>query len=157
MSTTSPTVVEGLIVIGSVTTPLSCFFTRETSCAWRSGERFLWTMPMPPSWARAIARRDSVTVSIAAERSGMFSASDRVRRVASATSRGSTREWRGVRRTSSNVSASWETCMTAALRGWLGMRGKYTPRVRGVRRRARYPFAAGERSPGHERAGAERR
>ncbi len=36
---------------------------------------------MPPSWAIAIARRDSVTVSIAAETSGMFSGISRVRRV----------------------------------------------------------------------------
>ena len=34
---------------------------------------FLWMMPMPPSWAMAMARRDSVTVSMAAERIGMFS------------------------------------------------------------------------------------
>jgi len=31
-------------------------------------------MPMPPSWAMAIARRASVTVSIAAETSGRFKA-----------------------------------------------------------------------------------
>ena len=33
---------------------------------------FLWMMPMPPSWAMAMARRASVTVSIAAERIGRF-------------------------------------------------------------------------------------
>ena len=41
-------------------------------------------MPMPPSWAMAIARRASVTVSIAADTSGRFRRMLRVRRVASA-------------------------------------------------------------------------
>ena len=39
---------------------------------------FLWTMPMPPSWASAMASRASVTVSMAAESSGRFSWIDRV-------------------------------------------------------------------------------
>ena len=34
---------------------------------------FLWMMPMPPSCAMAIARRASVTVSMAADTSGMLS------------------------------------------------------------------------------------
>ena len=33
---------------------------------------FLWMMPMPPLWAMVMARRASVTVSIAAETIGMF-------------------------------------------------------------------------------------
>jgi hypothetical protein len=40
----------------------------------------LWMMPIPPSWAMAMARRDSVTVSMAADTSGMFRLISRVRR-----------------------------------------------------------------------------
>ena len=53
---------------------------------------FLCTMPMPPSWAMAIARRASVTVSIAADTSGRFSVMLRDRRVARLVSRGNTFE-----------------------------------------------------------------
>ena len=35
-------------------------------------ERFLWMMAMPPSWAMAMAMRDSETVSMAADTSGML-------------------------------------------------------------------------------------
>jgi hypothetical protein len=35
--------------------------------AWDSAVMFLWITPMPPSWASAIARRASVTVSMAAD------------------------------------------------------------------------------------------
>src|SRR3954469_5365494 len=68
-------------------------------------------MPMPPSWAMAIAKRASVTVSIAAETTGMFSSSLRVRRLLREASRGRMREWAGRRRTSSKVSAFWITRM----------------------------------------------
>ena len=64
------------MVIGSFTTPLSKRLTFATSAACALGDMFLWTMPMPPSWAMAIARRASVTVSIAADSSGMFSVID---------------------------------------------------------------------------------
>ena len=50
--------------------PLSDRLTRSTSDACSSIDRFLWMTPMPPCCAIAIARRDSVTVSIAALRSG---------------------------------------------------------------------------------------
>ena len=60
---------------------------------------------MPPSCAIAIAIRDSVTVSIAALTNGTFSEIFRVRRVETSTALGSTVEWRGLSRTSSNVSA----------------------------------------------------
>ena len=50
---------------------------------------------MPPSCAIAIASRASVTVSIAADTIGMFSAMPRVRRVLSETSRGTTTRMRG--------------------------------------------------------------
>src|SRR5436853_24235 len=53
----------------------------------------------------AIASRDSVTVSIAAESNGILRAIFRVRRVARLTSRGTTAEYAGTRRTSSKVSA----------------------------------------------------
>ena len=36
-------------------------------------DMFLWMMPKPPSRAIAMAMRESVTVSIAADISGMFS------------------------------------------------------------------------------------
>ena len=61
---------------------------------------------MPPSRASAIASRASVTVSIAAETSGIESESDLVRRVAVETSFGSTSERCGTSRTSSKVSPS---------------------------------------------------
>jgi hypothetical protein len=53
----------------------------------------------------------SVTVSIAADTSGMFRLILRVRRVARLTSRGRTVECAGTRRTSSNVRAFWMTRM----------------------------------------------
>ena len=58
---------------------------------------------MPPSRASAIAVRASVTVSMAAETSGISSAIVRVNRVAVATSFGSTEDSAGTRRTSSKV------------------------------------------------------
>ncbi len=62
--------------------------------------------PMPPSWARAMARRASVTVSMAALMSGMFSLIFRVRDVLVSASRGSTDEAAGTRSTSLKVSPS---------------------------------------------------
>ena len=46
--------------------PLSERFTRSTSDACSSIDRFLWMTPRPPCCAIAMASRDSVTVSIAA-------------------------------------------------------------------------------------------
>src|SRR5947208_1974486 len=63
-------------------------------------------MPMPPSRARAIARRASVTVSMAAETTGIASSIVRVRRVRVETSFGRTRDSAGTRSTSSNVRPS---------------------------------------------------
>ena len=48
-------------VIGSLTTPLSKRLTLATSAAWAFRGMFLCTMPIPPSWAMAMARRASVT------------------------------------------------------------------------------------------------
>ena len=63
-------------------------------------------MPMPPSRASAIASRASVTVSIAAETTGMLSSIVRVSRVRVETSFGSTRDSAGTSSTSSNVRPS---------------------------------------------------
>src|SRR5256885_9779382 len=52
---------------------------------------FLWTMPMPPWRAMAIAKRDSVTVSMAADASGIFRGSLRVKQVRVSVDRKSTR------------------------------------------------------------------
>ncbi len=88
----SRTVIVGGMVIGSRSTPASCRLTFSTSAACATGSRFLCTMPMPPSCASATARRDSVTVSIAADTSGRLSEIWRVRRVARLVSRGRTAE-----------------------------------------------------------------
>src|SRR4051794_29417360 len=63
-------------------------------------------MPMPPCCAMAIARRDSVTVSMAALSRGVFRKISRVRRVWVSTWAGTTSLRAGTRRTSSKVSAS---------------------------------------------------
>ena len=68
-------------------------------------DMFLWITPIPPARAIAIAISDSVTVSIAAETRGMLSGIPRVKREPVATSFGWVVEWRGARRTSSNVKA----------------------------------------------------
>ena len=91
---------------GFTTMPDSNFFTRRTSLAWASASRFLWITPMPPAWAMAIAIGASVTVSIAADISGMLRVMVRVSRVRVSVWLGRTAEAAGFRRTSSNVSAS---------------------------------------------------
>ena len=75
----------GESVIGSTIMPLSDRFTRSTSEACSSIDRFLWMTPRPPCCAIAIARRDSVTVSIAALTSGTFSRMWRVSCVLTST------------------------------------------------------------------------
>ena len=84
--------ISGVTVIGSLTTPLSYFLTIRTSAACCSGPRFLCITPRPPCCASAMARRPSVTVSMAAERMGMRRLMSRVSRVARLTSRGRTSE-----------------------------------------------------------------
>ncbi|CPO34007.1 Uncharacterised protein [Bordetella pertussis] len=81
-----------MTVTGSMTMPNSWRLTRATSLAWSSADRFLWMIPIPPSCAMAMARRASVTVSMAADTSGMFRVMLRVRRVVSEVSRGNTSE-----------------------------------------------------------------
>jgi hypothetical protein len=103
---------SGPRVIGFMIIPLSERLTLSTSSAWRSMERFLWTIPIPPSWARAMASSLSVTVSMAAERRGMLREILRVSRERTSTSRGWTSLRAGIRRTSSKVNAS------PVIRGW---------------------------------------
>ena len=100
-ASTSRMLVSGPTVIGSRITPDSNFLTLATSAACCSSGRFLWMMPMPPSWAMAMARRASVTVSMAAETIGSFSRRSRVRRVPRSTSLGRIVEWAGTSETSS--------------------------------------------------------
>ena len=110
---------RGDSVIGLTIMPLSDRFTRSISPAWSSMLRFLWTTPMPPCWAIAMAKPLSVTVSIAAERIGTFRRMLRVSRELKSTWLGSTCECCGTSRTSSNVSTSGrpaETCCAALSR-----------------------------------------
>src|ERR1044071_7003337 len=62
--------------------------------------------PMPPAWAMAMARRASVTVSIADDSTGTCKAMDLVTREETSTSFGSTLEAAGLISTSSKVSAT---------------------------------------------------
>ena len=105
-ASTSRMLVSGVTVNGSRITPDSNFLTLATCAACCATVMFLWMMPMPPSWAMAMAKRASVTVSIAAETIGSLSRRSRVRRVSSETSLGRTVEWAGTSETSSYVRAS---------------------------------------------------
>src|SRR5262245_321724 len=96
---------EGESVIGLTIMPLSDRFTRSTSDACSSIDRFLWMTPSPPCCAMAMARRDSVTVSIAALTSGTDRRIRRVRRVVTSTWVGTTSECCGTSSTSSKVRA----------------------------------------------------
>ena len=81
---------SGPSVMGCRIIPDSLRLTRSTSAAWRSIGMFLWITPTPPSRAIATAMSASVTVSIAAETSGMLSGIWRVKRLRTSTSRGCT-------------------------------------------------------------------
>ena len=105
-SSASARLASGPSVIGLTTMPASNFLTLRTSSACAAGSRLRWITPSPPAWAIAIARLASVTVSIAAEISGMPSSISRVSRVPTSTSFGSTSENAGSSRTSSKVRAS---------------------------------------------------
>ncbi len=83
----SASVSSGKMVIGLTTMPLSKRFTRRTSSACWSGSRLRWMTPMPPACAMAMARRASVTVSMAEEMIGRFSVMVRVSRERMSTSR----------------------------------------------------------------------
>ena len=90
-------------VTGSTIMPDWLRLTLSTSATWSSTDRLRWTMPMPPARAMAMARRDSVTVSIAADTTGMDSSICGVSRVEVDTSAGNTADSAGTRRTSSKV------------------------------------------------------
>ena len=94
---------SGSMVIGSGIMALTDRFTLSTILRCLSGFKFLWMMPMPPSWASAMARFVSVTVSIGAPTNGHFSLIFRVKRVQISTSVGKTLEYAGSSKTSSKV------------------------------------------------------
>ena len=72
--------------------PLSDRFTRRTSAACSAMVMFLWMTPIPPWRAMAMAIALPVTVSMAAEMTGVFRVMFREKLLASWTSRGSTSE-----------------------------------------------------------------
>jgi hypothetical protein len=90
-------------VTGSTIMPDWFRLTLSTSPTWSSIDRLRWTIPMPPARAIAMASRDSVTVSIAADTIGIASSMRGVSRLAVDTSAGSTDDSAGTNSTSSNV------------------------------------------------------
>ena len=76
-------------------------------------------MPRPPAWAMAMASRLSVTVSMAADTSGMFRPISRVNRVAVSTWVGMTSDGPGSSKTSSKVSPSRISMGVPRFAGWL--------------------------------------
>ena len=128
---------SGPSVIGFMIIPLSLRLTRSTSAACRSIVMFLCRTPMPPARAMAMAISASVTVSMAADTSGILREMVRVRRVTVETSRGWTVECRGTSSTSSKVRPSLGRITLMCSR-------PYTQRPTG----ARYGRAAGQSSIG---------
>ena len=84
--------ISGEMVTGSTIIPLSERFTRSTSSRWRATLILRWIKPMPPCRAMAMARRDSVTVSMAAEQMGTLMEICRVMQLRVSTSVGITAE-----------------------------------------------------------------
>ena len=107
-------------MIGSEIIPDSERFTLSTSAACAAIGMFLCTIPMPPFCATVIAVSCSVTVSIAAESSGMLSVISRVRRVRTSTCSGSTSLAPGTSSTSSKVRPSRRSRSrdVGSLSGW---------------------------------------
>ena len=97
----SPSVASGCTVIGSVTMPDSERFTRSTWLTWSSMERLRCSTPTPPWRAMAMAMRASVTLSIAADSSGMLTRTLREMRDEVSTALGSTSDAPGSSSTSS--------------------------------------------------------
>src|SRR3954454_17767108 len=91
------------MVTGSEIIPDSERLTRVTCWAWSWIERLRGRMPMPPRRAMAIAIRESVTVSMALDMSGMATDSYRVRPELVSTSHGMTSVSPGSSSTSSKV------------------------------------------------------
>ncbi len=147
---------EGWMVTGLRTIPDSYFFTVATWRACSSGWRLRCRTPMPPSCAMAMARRLSVTVSIADEMTGIFNEIVRVTRVDTSTWFGMTSEAAGTTSTSSNVRASPKSlsiglfAMDGLLRGY----DKTRPQAGLRRRRCRHAYSIrvgegeGRASPG---------
>ena len=100
-ASSSLSVASGPIVSGSLTMPDSDRLTRSTCAAWSAIGRLRCRIPTPPWRAIAIAIRPSVTVSIAADTSGIRRVSSRVRRVLVSASLGMTSVSPGSRSTSS--------------------------------------------------------
>ena len=113
--------------------PLSLRLTRSTSSACFAIGMLRWMNPKPPCRARAIARRDSVTVSMAALTTGIFKRTVFVRGVLVSTSVGSTELKEGTRRTSSKVSASASGKLTIRNDRRLSRRGASTNPSENVR------------------------
>ena len=84
------TVSSGGSVMGSVMMPFSLRLTLSTSRGLVRHRHVLVDDAHPPSWASAIARSASVTVSIGEEMIGMFSRTFCVSWVRTSTSRGTT-------------------------------------------------------------------
>ena len=97
---------SGEMVTGSTIMPDSDRLTLSISPACCAMVRLRWTTPNPPCWAMAMARRDSVTVSMAADISGVVSVMRRVSWVWVLTWVGTTSLYAGTSRTSSKVRAS---------------------------------------------------
>src|SRR5258707_8753971 len=93
------------MVTGWTTIPASNFLTLRTSSACSAIGMLRWITPTPPAWAIAIAKALSVTVSIAAEISGMPRLISRVNRVPVSVSAGRIPEAAGTSITSSKVNA----------------------------------------------------
>ncbi len=104
-SSTSASVVSGPHVTGLVIMPASDRFTMSTCCACSSIDMFRCSTPTPPWRAIAMAIRDSVTVSMAEETSGIRSVMRRVSRAVVSASLGIMVESAGSSRTSSKVRA----------------------------------------------------
>ncbi len=102
----SCSVASGRTVIGSVTIPDSDRLTRSTWLAWSSMDRLRCSTPTPPCRAMAMAIRDSVTLSMAADSSGTFTRTFRETLDEVSTAFGSTSEAPGSSSTSSYVSPS---------------------------------------------------
>lgn len=97
----SPRVASGWMVMGLATMPDSERFTRSTWLAWSSMDRLRCRTPTPPWRAMEMAIRDSVTLSMAAESSGMLTRTLREMRDEVSTAFGSTAEAPGSSSTSS--------------------------------------------------------
>ena len=88
----SRTFMSGVTVTGSMTMPNSWRLTRATSFGLVIGRQILVDDPYPAFLRHGDGLRASVTVSMAADTSGMFRVMLRVRRVVSEVSRGNTSE-----------------------------------------------------------------